>query len=222
MDGKRNSLFKKKILSSTDISEIGRYLHRFGDSHAHSRMDGSGRMYGSLDRYSVDAMDDFELLHHEGATFTIQHAFHKDGLRPDIIGARPDLYLRNVQGLESVIREKFNLNGGIRIGLFQHLTEWAAAHYDNENPAAGSLIGIINYYVAQENGKKTFELQFAREYAEVEDYKTHEQHIKNTELYLNSQGIKYKKENYYSTHHYGGSSSDTYQMYRGVRFTILD
>jgi hypothetical protein len=153
-------------------------IHRLGDIFSHSHLSGDGKMYGR-DGYTTEH------------NFATEPDGSQNGLRPDMIYERPNLYKTYVSVLGSVMQEKFG----------------------NGNKV--SLIGIINYDVAKLKGDSEFTVQFARGLYKIQNFTAHTEHLENTRKYLDSKGIKYtKKEDYVKDD--GGRD-----IYTGITFTII-
>jgi RHS repeat-associated protein len=183
--------------NGADIEEMGRLIHRYGDTYAHSKLSGDGTMYGE-----------------DG--YTMQHAFAKEsdgsdtGLRPDLIYERPGMYLEYVQNLSSMLAVKFGSNPRVNIDLvkFKDMTAYA-----QKNKV--SLIGIINYEVSAMENKNSFHVQYATGSKLVEDLKSHEQHVDNTKKYLDSKGVNYSTEKQYKFKIFGIGFG-----YKGTKFNV--
>ena len=147
--------------------------------------------------------------------YTTEHNFatepdgSQNGLRPDMIYERPNLYKTYVSVLGSVMQEKFgNGNKVPDLTIFNDLTAYASKN-------KVSLIGIINYDVAKLKGDSEFTVQFARGLYKIQNFTAHTKHLENTRKYLDSKGIKYtKKEDYVKDD--GGRD-----IYTGITFTII-
>jgi RHS repeat-associated protein len=179
-----------------DVEEMGRLLHRYGDTYAHSHLNGDGKMYG-------------------GDGYTTQHAFAVEpdgtptGVRPDQIYERPELYKTYVGNVADLMSVKFGKSyDKSQFQVFGDLADYASRK-------KVSLIGIINYEVAKKLGENSFVIQFAKGY--LPGYDAHLDHIKNTKEYLDEKGVKYKVEQQWKKSLFGGKVKAGYQ---GVKFTI--
>lgn len=149
-------------------SVLGTLLHRFGDVYAHSHLSGDGKMYGN-------------------SIYTIEHKFATEpdgsdtGLRPDMISGRPELYKEYVSGLTSLMMNKFGKTERPDLSILSNLADYASKN-------KVSLIGILNYEVANKQGLSEFSIQYGRGNFMVTDI---DAHINNTKKYLNSKKIKY-------------------------------
>ena len=173
-----------RFLSADNEDEEGRQLHRFGDSHAHSHMNGDGRMYGKINKF-------FQFLH---INFTIEHNYAEEtdgqtGTRPDQIYERPPLFLKYVNNVAKMMASKYNKDlDCFDINKFKELTEYAVANKI-------SLLGIMNYEVAKMQGENMFFVHktlvpniFEPFLKTKAAYKTQ---VENTIKYLDSKGVKF-------------------------------
>ncbi len=192
-----------QFIAADNIDDLGQALHLLGDSYAHTDMNNSGKMYGN------------------GGVYTTEHAFTDEGLRPDIIGARRDLYIDYTRDLAAALGLKYDLilpQDGLDV--FQEISSFVSGRYDPLHPATGSMIGIINYHVAKKMGRSEFVIQYAQ--GPISTWEDHQQHFENTKAYLDYKGIKYKSELYFQTIEVADGYGGTYDQvsYAGIKFTI--
>ena len=198
---------------SSDMKEMGRILHKYGDTYAHSKLDSFDEMGNAI--ISIDSIKTygkpieeesfitqmiskaFSLYVGGGNLATADH-YHSDKTKPDKISERPNWYIQYVENLAMLVSLKFNLNNSLHnefqkkgIKLFEELAIYAK----KENV---SLIGIINYKIAEfkNKNKKTFifYVPFGLGKPILQDSRSHNEHIANTEKYLKSKFITYKKK----------------------------
>lgn len=95
------------VLSSSSTRELGGWLHRLGDSYAHTRLENPNKMYGGS----------FP-LHYFG------HAGTPDGGHyPDKIKNRPELYKQYVAQLADVLGQRLNFKGKIDWFTFDYVAD---------------------------------------------------------------------------------------------------
>jgi len=208
-----NSIFSSIIKTQDDfMKELGRLLHRYGDCYAHTRLADDNKrinertMYGkkfTFNYYYTEGMNSYSFPVETPITFEHMSA---DGGRPDRIGERPDWYLKYVQNLSSMLSVKFNLSdAGLNLGLFQKLAYYARDNNDLLGNKV-SLIGIMNYEVAVQLGKKDFiipvfepSLNIIAYAAAIKDYidngvikGTYFNYVENTKKYLVANNVSFR------------------------------
>jgi RHS repeat-associated protein len=190
------------------MQELGRLLHKLGDTYAHRVIGGDGQLYGN-------------------PFFTIDHAA-SDGDKPDLIKNRMDDgifegYVRNLAGVLSTKYEKYD-NEKITKAVNKLLE---LGEYAKKNNV--SLKGIINYEVAAIKGESKFFIHQPTSLMNSTDAKPLSEHttsVKNTSKYLTDKGIKFTTKEIYET--VTETSTDgrgyTYQtqrtIFRGTEFQI--
>ncbi|GAA4843336.1 RHS repeat-associated core domain-containing protein [Algivirga pacifica] len=210
-----------RVVGYGNNKEFGRLLHRYGDTYAHSRMDGSG-MYGkkinlSDSKFSLPYTDEHKSVH---------------GPRPDYIYERPELYKEYVEALHYELSN----NHSYRLGALawrQAFAKWENGgkqifdrllSYASENQV--SLIGIINYEVANYKKENSFMVHYIQHTPNswifpigfagdgTETFTPHLEHIENTEKYLKSKGVSYSTEKIYK------DTAQHGKIYTGTKFHI--
>jgi RHS repeat-associated protein len=89
---------------------LGFALHRLGDSFAHTRMDGSGLMYG----------------------LGIGHALtSQGGHAPDLIANRPELYMQYVTRLAGVMAARLGFNSNVDLFAFKYIADQKGSTLEN-------------------------------------------------------------------------------------------
>jgi RHS repeat-associated protein len=175
----RNTLIM--IINPTELNYYwgeGALLHRLGDCFAHSKMDGSGEMYGGTLGYTFQ--------HY----LALDEDYHIYGSRPDKIYERPTLYLDYVSTLADVLSMQYNLSmDGFDECKFQDLATYA----DTYNV---SLVGIMNYEIASYLGKSEFYV--SESIGALPSKASHLEVIQNTKDYLNRNGVSYSTEEVYN------------------------
>ncbi|NKI28496.1 fibronectin type III domain-containing protein [Arenibacter sp. 6A1] len=197
--------------SDKDIVNLGRLLHKYGDTYSHSKVEyfddfgnpttiiDSIKMYGKpITGFREKIVAKLSEIYFGHKLHTCEHKF-PDGLTPDLIAKRPNWYIKYVRNLAMIISLKFNLDKNLNykfqnenIKLFEELSLYAQQHNI-------SLIGIMNYETAKwlyNNSNKneeyfSFYVPFARGKLAVQNREAHEKHIKNTKRYLKDKNIKF-------------------------------
>jgi hypothetical protein len=198
-----------KILNTDprNIKELGRLIHRYGDSYAHSNLEDGEVMYGK--KIKITIYDHMLTPYEFEFDYTAEHAFahsttgEKVGVTPDKIGLRPELYLKYVKELSTIMGIVFEKNtDNIDMTTFKKLANYAKQK--TKNDVDFSLRGIFNYEVSKKIGNKTFYIPF--EQGEdllsliVQNKSLHEKHISDTIYYLlnyekiSKQNIKIRKK----------------------------
>ena len=191
------ALLDVDITKEENLEEFGRLLHRYGDTFSHSKLSNSKEMYGN-GYYTTEHM------------YATEPDGSSTGLRPDLIYERPDLYKKYVTGVTEILMEKYKSDKVVDLSKLNEL-----ANYASTNKV--SLIGILNYEVANLNGESSFSVQYARGNFMVTDKDAHMKHVDNTKKYLDSKGIKYR-----TSEEYEKSSIPGRKIYLGTKFEIIE
>jgi len=191
-DGPRATLRVVHDLINADFKdkqELGRLLHKLGDTYAHRVLKGSGQLYGN-------------------PFFTLNHAA-SDGSEPDMIKNRMDDgvfegYIRTLTGVLASKYRKFN-NANIQQAVNTLL---GLGDYARKNNV--SLKGIINYEVAKLKGDKSFFVDQPTSLLNESNAKPgsdHLNYVKATKQYLASRGLREGVD--YTTHEIYDTVKDT-------------
>lgn len=150
-----------------DFEELGRLLHRLGDSFAHRNLDGSGFLYGKEDTWTPE-----HFIPHQSA--------------PDLIMNRPSLYKEYVNQLEDVLIEKYDDRTKIdKPQLWEKIHDLTTYAVINKV----SLLGIINYEVSKLIGEKTFIIHL--NYSYLPTAADHKKIVNNTIQYLHTLNVSF-------------------------------
>lgn len=203
----------------TDKKELGRLLHKLGDTYAHRVLDGDGTLYGGWSIWPPST-----------PWFTTLHAV-SDGSEPDLIKNRIDDGVWNgyTSNMIAVLASKYNKFDNSTVTKIQaKLT--ALGNYAKNNNV--SLKGIMNYEVAVAKGENEFFINQPASYMNGTNQvptAEHKQIVANTLTYMKSLGVNGKAIDYYEkvTPVAGGGSSydsgtlvgDT-QIFRGTKIVI--
>jgi RHS repeat-associated protein len=188
-----------------NMEELGRLIHKLGDTYAHRVLGGKGNLYGNN-------------------TFTLDHLW-SDGSKPDLIMNRMDdgMYESYVHNLTAVLSTKYQKFDAKKLQNAREVLI-GLGEYARKNKV--SLIGIINYEVAAAKGENKFFIHKTSSLLtqSKEDY---DKYVKSTSEYLTKKGVKFTTREVYETVTYEETYNDgnppekkTTQVFRGTEFTI--
>lgn len=167
-DVTRETIKMIEAVDRLDLEEMGRLLHRLGDSFAHRKLDGSGYLYGW-----------------EGGPPTWEHFFPHQSA-PDMIKNRPGLYEEYVDQLMDVLINKYpEAKVTNKVFVWQKIHELSM--YATINKV--SLIGIINYEVAEFKKEDSFVVHLNYSYLPTKE--SYQVQVQNTIKYLREKSVSF-------------------------------
>ncbi|BAV08134.1 RHS repeat domain-containing protein [Filimonas lacunae] len=199
-----NTISDLLAVPASNIEEFGRLMHRLGDTYAHSKLTNGDRMYGAGHWYNA------------GGGYTFDHLVSA-GSEPDMIYNRigdNGKYVSYAKDVLFVLSQKFDTKVNYSAALEKALPILKSMmEYASKNRV--SLIGIINYELANLKGENSFYV-YAPQSILSTDYQTH---LVNTKNYLTSKGVKFTEEKKYEKYTTTESEFDSDGMYLGERTT---
>jgi RHS repeat-associated protein len=155
-------------MGANSLSELGGWLHRLGDSYAHTKLDDPNKMYST----------------------GFGHAFtDQGGHAPDKIANRPELYKKYAQNLAQVLGDRLGFKGNIDMFTFNYVadskgsTEQNSAILETEIriregagvfSVAGNQVDAIGKYVGARNSHFGSDVITNSVYTDVDVYNKNE------------------------------------------------